>query len=297
MVGQSRSGASAEIDTDIEPVRLNRKRKDLLGIPCHFGHFKKLLVVCLVKIRDMPGRRDEQMPIVIREAIHHCDTVFGTPQDEIIVVILWGFDIFANEALAFVGEALDVSDSPRSPKIFAFQFIYTSMRYGRPLKKLFPGDRRHKKLHCHVLVNGYLRINATYSHRQRRTGVYRIALTVSFGSSSVYVEKLLSMALQIERFISSQESINPAHLEWLDIRDGPFGRIRPQQRIGTINYGYPVIGVLNTYFRQRVIDVSGSEQNHRGRRGKHGLPLVADGNAFGGIPYARYRIPQKPLHR
>ena len=27
------------------------------------------------------------------------------------------------------------------------------------------------------------------------------------------------------------------------------------------------------------------------------LPLVADGNAFGGITYARYRIPQEPLHR
>jgi hypothetical protein len=106
------------------------------------------------------------MPIVIREAIQNRDTVFGTPQDKIIIIILQGFDIFADEALAFVGEPLDVPDSPRSPKIFAFQFIYTSMRYGRPLKKLFPGDRRHKKLHCHVLVNGYLRIDARKAHRQ-----------------------------------------------------------------------------------------------------------------------------------
>jgi len=134
------------------------------------------------------------MPIVIREAIHHCDAVFGTPQDKIIAVILWSFDIFADEALAFVSEALDIPDSPRSPKIFAFQFIYTSMRYGRPLKKLFPGDRRRKKLHCHVLVNGYLWTDARKAHRQRRTGVHRIALTVSFGSSGVYVEKLLSLA-------------------------------------------------------------------------------------------------------
>ena len=194
MVGQSRSGAPAEIDTDIEAVGLNRKRKDLLGVSCHFGHFKKLLVVRLVEIRDVPNRRDEQMPIVIRKAIQNRDTVFGTPQDKIIVVILRGFDIFADEALAFVGEALDIPDSPRSPKIFALQF-YTSMRYGRPLKKLFTGNRRRKKLHCHVLVNGYLRIDAAEAHRQRRTGMYRITLTVSFGSSGVYVEKLLSMTL------------------------------------------------------------------------------------------------------
>ena len=139
MVGQSRSGAPAEIDAYIEAVGLNRKRKNLLGVSCHFGHFKKLLVVCLVEIRDVPSRRDEQMPIVIRKAIYHCDAVFGTPQNKIIVVILWGFDIFADEALAFVGEALNVSDSPRSPKIFAFQVIYTSMRYGQPLKNYFPG--------------------------------------------------------------------------------------------------------------------------------------------------------------
>jgi hypothetical protein len=58
MFGQSRSGASAEIDTDVEALGLNRKRKDLLGVSCHFGHFKKLLVVRLVEIRDMPSRRD-----------------------------------------------------------------------------------------------------------------------------------------------------------------------------------------------------------------------------------------------
>jgi hypothetical protein len=132
MVGQSRSGAPAEINTYIEAVGLNRKRKYLLRVSCHFGHLKKLLVVCLVEIRDVPNRRDEQMPVVIRKAIQNRDTVCGTPQDKIIVIILRSFDIFADEALAFVGKALDVSDSPRSPKIFAFQFIYTSMRCGRP---------------------------------------------------------------------------------------------------------------------------------------------------------------------
>ena len=139
MVGQSRAGASAEIDTYIEAVRFNRKRKDLLRVSCHFGHFKKLLVVCLAEIGNMPERCDEQMPIVIRETIHNSDTVFGTPQDKILVVILRVFDIFADEALAFVGEALDISDSPRSPEIFAFQFIYTSMRCDLPLKNYFGG--------------------------------------------------------------------------------------------------------------------------------------------------------------
>jgi len=121
MVGQSRSSAPAEIDTDIEAVGLNRKRKNLLGISCHFGHFKKLFVVRLTEIRNVPDRRDEQVPIVIRKAIQYRDAVFGTPQDKIIVVILRGFDIFADEALAFIGEALDIPDSPRSPKILSFQ--------------------------------------------------------------------------------------------------------------------------------------------------------------------------------
>jgi hypothetical protein len=123
MVGQARAGAPAEIDSDIEAMRLNRERKHLLGVPCKFCHLKKLSVACLVKIGNMPGGRDEQMAIVIREAIHHRDATLGPPQDKIFVVILRGFDIFTDEALVFVGKALDIPDSPRSPEIFAFQFF------------------------------------------------------------------------------------------------------------------------------------------------------------------------------
>jgi hypothetical protein len=121
MVGQSRSGASAEIDADVEAVGLNRKRKNLLGVPCQLCHFKKFFVVRLAEIVDVPDRCNEQMPVVIREAIHHRDTVFGTPQDKILVVILRGFDIFTDETLVFVGETLYVPDSPRSPEILFFQ--------------------------------------------------------------------------------------------------------------------------------------------------------------------------------
>jgi hypothetical protein len=126
MVGQSRAGASAEIDADVEAVGLNRKRKDLLSVPCQFGHLKKFFVVRLAEIGDVSDRRNEQMPVVIREAIHHRDAVFGMPQDKIFVVILLGFDILADEALVFVGEALYIPDSPRSPEILFFQTAITS---------------------------------------------------------------------------------------------------------------------------------------------------------------------------
>jgi hypothetical protein len=126
MVGQSRAGASAEIDADVKAVGLNRKRKHLLSVPYQLCHFKKLFVVRFAKIGDVPDRRNEHMPVVIRKSIHHRDTVFGTPQDKILVVILRGFDIFTDETLVFVGEALNVTDSPRSPEILFFQTAITS---------------------------------------------------------------------------------------------------------------------------------------------------------------------------
>jgi hypothetical protein len=121
MVGQSRAGAPAEIDADVKTVGLNSKRKNFLGIPRQFGHFEKLFVIRPVEIRDVPGRRNEQMPVVVREAIHHRDAVFGTPQDKIFVVILRGFDVFTDETLVFVGQALNIADSPRSPEILFSQ--------------------------------------------------------------------------------------------------------------------------------------------------------------------------------
>ncbi len=126
MVWQSCAGASAEIDADVKAVWLNRKRKRLLGVPCQFCQFKKLFVVRLAEIRNVPDRGNEQMPVVIREAIHHCDTVFGTPQDKILVVILRDFDIFTDKTLVLVGEALNVADSPWSPEILFFQTVITS---------------------------------------------------------------------------------------------------------------------------------------------------------------------------
>ncbi len=66
------------------------------------------------------------MAIVVGEAIKHRNTVFGAPQDKIFVVILRGFDILTNEALALVSEALDIPDSPRRPEIFASQPAITS---------------------------------------------------------------------------------------------------------------------------------------------------------------------------
>jgi hypothetical protein len=126
MVRQPRAGAFAHVYTDIKAVRPYRKSQRLLGVPDKFCHFKKLFVACCVEIRDVPGRRYEQMAVVVRKAIKHRDAVFGPPQDKIPVVILRGFDVFANEALVLVGKTLYVPDSPRRPEIFVFQTAITS---------------------------------------------------------------------------------------------------------------------------------------------------------------------------
>ena len=115
MVRQSRTGASAEIDTDIEAVRLYCKSQHFLGVPHQFCHFEKLFVICLFEIGYVPDRCDKQVAIVIGEAIKHCNTVFGAPQDKIFVVVLRGFDVSADKALTFIGKTLNIPDSPRCP--------------------------------------------------------------------------------------------------------------------------------------------------------------------------------------
>jgi hypothetical protein len=115
MVRQSRTGASAEIHPDIEAVGLYCKSQHFLDVPHQFCHFEKLFVVCLFEIGYVPNRCDEQMAIVIGEAIKHRDTVFGAPQDKIFAVVLRGFNVSADKALTFIGKPLDISDSPRRP--------------------------------------------------------------------------------------------------------------------------------------------------------------------------------------
>jgi hypothetical protein len=66
------------------------------------------------------------MAIIVREAIKHRNTVFGTPQDKIFIVILQGPDVSADKALTLVGKTLDISDSPRRPEILTFQTFITS---------------------------------------------------------------------------------------------------------------------------------------------------------------------------
>jgi hypothetical protein len=134
MVGQSRPCALAHVYTYIKAVRLYGKSQRLLGVSNQFCHFKKLFVICCVEIRDVPGRRDKQMAVVIGKPIQHRDTAFGPPQDKIFVVVLRGFDIFTNEALVLVGKTLNVSDSPRRPEIFAFQPAVTSNCKSRPVQ-------------------------------------------------------------------------------------------------------------------------------------------------------------------
>ncbi len=95
MVRQARSRASAEVYSDIESVGFYRKIKRLLCVPYQFIHFEEFLVRRLFEIGYVPKRSYEQMAVVIGEVIQHRYTVFGPPQDKILVVVLRDFNIFA----------------------------------------------------------------------------------------------------------------------------------------------------------------------------------------------------------
>jgi hypothetical protein len=121
MVRQPRPGAPAEVHTYIETVRLYRKCKRLLSIPCQLCHFKKLFVAGLVEIGDMTVWRYKKVPIIVRKSVEHRDAVFCPPQDKIAAVILRGPDVSANETFVLVGKTLYIADSPRRPEILSFR--------------------------------------------------------------------------------------------------------------------------------------------------------------------------------
>jgi hypothetical protein len=119
MLGQPRAGTLADVYTDVKTVRLYGKGQCLLGVPCQFCHFEKLVVAGCVEIRNMPDRGNKQVPIVIGKPVQNRDAAFCPPQDKILVVILRGFDVFAKETLALVDKALNIPDSPRRPEILS----------------------------------------------------------------------------------------------------------------------------------------------------------------------------------
>jgi hypothetical protein len=55
------------------------------------------------------------MAVVVGETIENCDAGFGSPQDEIIIIIFGFTGAFAEKTFAFIGKALNVPDSPRRP--------------------------------------------------------------------------------------------------------------------------------------------------------------------------------------
>jgi hypothetical protein len=66
------------------------------------------------------------MAIVVWKTIHNRQAVLCPPQDEIFIIILRGFDIFADEAFFFIDKTANVSYSPGRPEILAFQNVFTS---------------------------------------------------------------------------------------------------------------------------------------------------------------------------
>jgi hypothetical protein len=112
---EPRAGTFAEIYADVESVGLYRQAKKLLSIPYQLGHFEKLVIGCLVQIADMSQWCNQQVAVIVGETIENYDTGFGSPQDEIIIIVFGFAGAFAEKTFALVGKTLNVSNTPRRP--------------------------------------------------------------------------------------------------------------------------------------------------------------------------------------
>jgi len=99
MLGQSGSCAPAEIHSNVEAMRLYRQRQGLFCFPYQFGQLQHLFITGLVNVGDVPGRRYEQMTIVVREAVEYHEAALRAPQHQVFIVILRVLQIMADKTL------------------------------------------------------------------------------------------------------------------------------------------------------------------------------------------------------
>jgi hypothetical protein len=90
VVRQARPGASAEVHPHVKAVRLNGQAKGLLAFYYQFGQLKKLLVVGLLKLGNMPDRCYQEVTVVIGKTVQYYDALAGPPQDHSISIVLRG---------------------------------------------------------------------------------------------------------------------------------------------------------------------------------------------------------------
>jgi hypothetical protein len=55
------------------------------------------------------------MAVVVGEAIEYYDAFVRAPEDEIFVVVGWGFPYIADKAAVALAQGLDIVHSPRRP--------------------------------------------------------------------------------------------------------------------------------------------------------------------------------------
>ena len=89
MIGDARAGGAAEIDSDVESVRLHHLGQGILAAPGQFDQIAQLLLRQPVQIGRSGVRHDEQMSAIVGIAIEHGETS-AFAHDDIIGDIIAG---------------------------------------------------------------------------------------------------------------------------------------------------------------------------------------------------------------
>ncbi len=120
VIGQAGAGASAEVVSDVETLRIERRFEQVDAVANGEGQFVQLVVGEVAEVALVLGERDEEVAVGVGEAVHDGEGGLGSPDDVVFAVELWLLPVAAEKAAVVLGLVFQRADevhSPGSPQI------------------------------------------------------------------------------------------------------------------------------------------------------------------------------------
>ena len=117
VAGDAGAGDFADVDADVEALRIHGTFEGVLAEHEEFHDFGALFGGAFGERGGVPVGGDEEVAVDIGIFVEHQEAVRGAGEDEVCVVLVWGFGGAAEEAVfGAVGDGLDVVESPGGVK-------------------------------------------------------------------------------------------------------------------------------------------------------------------------------------
>ena len=118
MSWQSGAGTAAQIEADVEALRIDGFGEGLLGSGDHLHQLEHFSVGEFLEVGFVGGGGNEEVAVGVGEAIQAGESEIGTPENEVFWVICRVLGVTTEEAVLGIIQIVDVFHAPRGPEVF-----------------------------------------------------------------------------------------------------------------------------------------------------------------------------------